>query len=103
MWPLNGLARVVCSACAASVANPLRMSVTPAASQTCAVIGTGIIPTGRGSADPQTVPTASLDLDLTIGDGMPLGVAPDRTDNLDWQEPRQIRAPGPQTRDPPTS
>ena len=31
-------------------ANKGRMSVTPAASQTCAFIGTGIIPTNHGSA-----------------------------------------------------
>ena len=31
---------------------PLRMSVTPAASQTCVFIGTGIIPTSHGSAGP---------------------------------------------------
>ncbi len=35
-----------------SEAKPLRMSVTPAASQTCVFMGTGIIPTGRGSAGP---------------------------------------------------
>ena len=58
MWPLsvnashspagqwlNGFCCVVCSACAASAAKPLRMSGSPAASQARAFNGTGIIPT----------------------------------------------------------
>jgi hypothetical protein len=51
-WPENGSCFSVASACAASVANPRRMSVTPAASQTLAFAGTGITTSGRGSAAP---------------------------------------------------
>ena len=52
MWPVNGSCFSVCSACAASVVNPRRMSVTPAASQTRVFAGTGITPTCHGSAAP---------------------------------------------------
>jgi len=40
-------------ACAASAVNPLRMSVTPAASQTRVFAGTGITPKAPGSVAPR--------------------------------------------------
>ena len=85
----------------ASAAKPLRMSVTSAASQTCAFIGTGIIPTGHGSvgpasrdhgpADPKAVPTGSLDLDLAVADRKSFGIGSGMTHNLDRQETRRLR------------
>ena len=41
-WPENGSSAKTCSACAARVLKPRRMSVTPAASQTRVLLGTGI-------------------------------------------------------------
>ena len=73
MWPVNGSCFNVCSACAASVVNPRRMSVTPAASQPRVLAGTGITPTNPdqsrqrlgivGAQDPQPVPAGNVDLD----------------------------------------
>ncbi len=50
--PANGSCFNTASACAASAVNPLRMSVTPAASQTRVFAGTGITPIAPGSAEP---------------------------------------------------
>ncbi len=50
--PANGSCCSVASAWAASAAKPRRMSVTPAASQTLVVAGTGITRTGPGSTGP---------------------------------------------------
>ncbi len=44
-WPEYGSSANTFSACAANVLNPRRMSVTPAASQTRVLLGTGIKPT----------------------------------------------------------
>lgn len=51
--PVKGSCFSTASACAAKAAKPLRMSVTPAASQTRVVAGTGIKPTVPGSGGPE--------------------------------------------------
>lgn len=51
-WPLNGSCAKVFSPCAASVLNPRRISVTPAASQTFVLEGTGITRSAPSIAAP---------------------------------------------------
>ena len=51
-WPEYGSSSSVLSACAASVLNPRRMSVTPAASQTHVLLGTGIKTSAPSKAGP---------------------------------------------------
>ena len=80
----------------------MRISVTPAASQTCAFIGTGIISTGHGSAgpapriirpaDPPPMPTGKIDLDQSVAVWGLLVFPVDLGHNLDRQKTGRVRS-----------
>ncbi len=80
-------------------AKPSRMSVTPAASQTRVLAGTGITPSGPdqprqririvAAADPHPVPARKLDLDVALGGRHGRG-CPCLRDNLHGQKARLL-------------